>query len=340
MLILFGGISEERLVSVASAQNLATQFPEAKLVFIAPDKNVHLVEHVELARHSDPFTKPFQPSASSVAGSLEAALPLLKGHTFILALHGTEGEDGELQALLEKNRIAYTGSSSQASRKAFDKKITKQIANSVHVSVTEDLLLKHPASAHCQAQLKEFYKTHGKIVLKPVANGSSVGLFIISDEAGLEDALKKLTDDNGAYLAERFITGREITVGVRHKLNGTTAPLPCSEVRVIQGRQFDYEGKYLGHGVQEITPAHITPEETQRCQELALKIHQAVGCEGYSRTDMILTERGPVLLEINTLPGLSRASFIPQQLTANGETLRSFFEEQVKLAEARLSHHE
>jgi D-alanine-D-alanine ligase len=164
-----------------------------------------------------------------------------------------------------------------------------------------------------------------------------VGLFIIHDQTSLQEALQKLTNDNGAYLAERFITGREITVGVRQRLNGELEALPCSEVRVLQGRQFDYEGKYLGHGVQELTPAPITPEETLRCQELALKLHQAAGCEGYSRTDMILTERGPILLEINTLPGLSKASFVPQQIAVLGVTLRDFFAEQILLAEKRLS---
>src|SRR5690606_22021876 len=158
---------------------------------------------------------------------------------------------------------------------------------------------------------RDFLDTHKKIVLKPVANGSSVGLFIIDSKASLEDAIKKLRPDVGSYLAESFITGREITVGVRQHLDGSITALPCSEVKVNQGRQFDYEGKYLGHGVQELTPAPIGLEETQLCQSLAIAVHKMVGCEGYSRTDMILTDRGPVLLEINTLPGLSKASFIP-----------------------------
>ncbi len=339
MLILFGGSSEERLVSVASAQNLMSHLPEAKLLFMAPDNSVHFVEPAELARHADPFTKAFTPTAPAFAGTIEVALPLLKGHTFILALHGTEGEDGELQALLEKNHIAFTGSSSRASRLAFDKKHTKELALAHHLPITEDLFLQHPASSDDQKKLRDFFATFGKIVLKPVANGSSVGLFIIDSAATLEDAIKKLNPAAGSYLAERFITGREITVGVRHHVDGRVSPLPCSEVRVIQGRQFDYEGKYLGHGVQELTPAPLDPEVTQRCQALAVKVHQACGCEGYTRTDMILTNAGPILLEINTLPGLSKASFIPQQLVANGETLRSFFLEQVQLAEKRNSAH-
>lgn len=335
MLILFGGSSEERLVSVASAQNLRQHLPEAKLIFMAPNGAIHEVSPSELSGHQDPFTKPFHPGSPAFAGSIEAALPVLKGHTFVLALHGTEGEDGSLQALLERHHIAFTGSGAKASRQSFDKKLTKEMARKNHLPVTEDLLLTHPTEKEDQAQLTGFFKTHQKIVLKPVANGSSVGLFIIENESGLNDALKKLRSDVGSYLAERFISGREITVGVRQLPNGKNVALPCSEVRVHQGRQFDYEGKYLGHGVQELTPAPIGPEETLACQRLAIQVHEMMGCAGYTRTDMILTERGPILLEINTLPGLSKASFIPQQLHAAGETLKSFFAEQIALAEKR-----
>jgi D-alanine-D-alanine ligase len=88
----------------------------------------------------------------------------------------------------------------------------------------------------------------------------------------------------------------------------------------------------LGQGVEEVTPAQLTEKETLACQELALKLHFVIGCKGYSRTDMILTEDGPILLEINTLPGLTKASFIPQQLAAIKVDLRSFFEAQLKIS--------
>ena len=252
--ILFGGSSEERLVSVASAQNLAQHLPEAKLVFLAPDNSVHFVSAPELARHQEAFTRPFRPQEAAFAGSMEAALGVLTGHTLVLALHGTEGEDGSLQALLERHHMAFTGTSAKASRLAFDKKRTKELAQLNHLPTTEDLLLTQPHEANQQAQLRDFFHTYKKIVLKPVANGSSVGLFIIDSEASLQETLPKLRPQAGAYLAERFLTGREITVGVKELSDGSLAVLPCSEVRVVQGRQFDYEGKYLGHGVQEPPP--------------------------------------------------------------------------------------
>lgn len=336
LVILFGGSSEERLVSVASAQNLSGQLPEADLWFMSPNGELHVVAKTELAVHRNPFTSPFHPSGHAFAGSLTGAVELLRGKTVIMALHGTEGEDGTIQALFERHHIAFTGSGSVSSQKCFDKKLTKLTARTAHIAVADDLLISDPSTTSAAEKLREFHRQHPQMVLKPVANGSSVGLFIIKSSQDLEEAIAKLkTSTVGGYLAEAFLVGREITVGVAQRRGGGVRALPCSEVRVIQGRQFDYEGKYLGKGVEELTPAPIGPEETRRCQELALKLHQLMGCEGYTRTDMILTTQGPVLLEINTLPGLSRASFIPQQVAALGETMRDFFAEQLDLARSR-----
>lgn len=328
--ILFGGSSEERLVSVASAQNLSAQIPEAKLWFLSPVGNIHLVTKEDLSLHKDPFTKEFFPAGPVIHESLEKSVTDLQGKIVIMGLHGTEGEDGQIQGIFEKAGVHFTGTKSKASALAFDKIATKEIARKNGLPVVEELKVKR-LDTKAAAEVKAFLKKHGKIVLKPSANGSSVGLFIITKDEEIDHAIEKVEGLGFEYLAEPFITGREITVGVRQKPDGSVHSLPCSEVRVIQGRQFDYEGKYLGKGVEELTPAPLSADETKTCQALALKLHELIGCRGYTRTDMILTPKGPILLEINTLPGLSKASFIPQQLHANGETLRSFFQEQISL---------
>jgi D-alanine-D-alanine ligase len=333
-IILFGGVSEERMVSVASAQNIAGQLPEAALWFVDRQGALHEVSPPELAAHRDPFTTPFVPAHAPFAGSLEAALGLLPLTCVVIALHGTEGEDGTIQDLFERHCIAFTGAGAAASRLAFDKIATKRAAAAAHLPVAQDLSVHAPRSPEGQAALRAFAAQHPRLVLKPTANGSSVGLFIVNTPADLEKALTALPDGT-PYLAEAFIEGREITVGVRERQDGTLEAFPCSEVRVLEGRQFDYEGKYLGKGVQELTPAPLDPEQTSRCQQLALELHRLTGCRGYSRTDMILTPQGPILLEINTLPGLSKASFVPQQLHAMGETLRTFFLGQMELAKNR-----
>lgn len=330
-IILFGGSSEERMVSVASAQNIAKQIPEAKLWFLSKNGEVFQVSNDELALHQNAFTEEFSTNSEAAAKTMTEAFPLVRNGTLIIALHGTEGEDGTLQKLLEEHKISFTGTGSKPSSLAFDKSKTKKLAKDVGIQVVEEITV-HEFNQEEKEKVQSLFKKSGKIVLKPLANGSSVGLYIIDSQSQLETAWRKAPLHGfGSYLVEPFIVGREITVGVREMKGGSTSPLPCSEIKVIEGRNFDYEGKYLGQGVEELTPAPLTDLEAKACQEVALKIHQAVGCQGYSRTDMMLTPKGPILLEINTLPGLSKASFIPQQLNVAGMNLRDFFLEQINL---------
>lgn len=330
-IILFGGSSEERLVSVASAQNLAKTIPEAELWFMNQDGGIHPVTTEELARHADPFMTAFKPVRPTLHADFKSAVKALTGKSVIICLHGTEGEDGTLQLILETHKVKFTGSGSEASSLAFDKIATKGLAKNNNLPVVTDLSLSNFSETE-EVALNGFFDLHKKVVLKPLANGSSVGLYIIDKAEDLKKAFSELKAKQiGPYMVEPFITGREITVGVWEKSKGKNIALPCSEVKVIKGRQFDYEGKYLGSGVQELTPAPLTIEEADGCQTIALALHELVGCTGYSRTDMILTEDGPFLLEINTLPGLSKASFIPQQLAAMDVSLRTFFESQLAL---------
>ena len=330
-IVLLGGSSEERLVSVASGQNMARQIPEAKLWFLTKTGAVHQITNEELAAHQNPFTEEFNPKSPVLAPSLKEALPQAQTAIIVVALHGTEGEDGTLQKLFEENKIAFTCTGSKASTLAFNKSETKKIARQNGISVVEDMIVSSFSSEE-KTKISLMLAQAGKIVMKPLANGSSVGLYIIDSKESLESAWTKAPTHNfGSYIIEPFITGREITVGVRQTKSGEILPLPCSEVRVIEGRQFDYAGKYLGKGVEELTPAPLTDAEAKACQEVAIKIHKAVGCEGYTRTDMFLTKNGPVMLEINTLPGMSKASFIPQQLEAAGIKMRDFIEEQINL---------
>ena len=123
-------------------------------------------------------------------------------------------------------------------------------------------------------------------------------------------------------------------MGVYQNQNQIKALCP-SEVLLVQGANFDYEGKYLGIGSKEITPAEVTETEKKQCQELALKCHKAFNCYGYSRTDMILTPQGPVFLETNTLPGMTKASFFPQQLEAERIPFQQFIDDQLVMAQQR-----
>lgn len=330
-IILFGGSSEERLVSVASAQNLCRNIPEATLWFWNKQNQIFEISQEELKGHANPFTEEFKPQAAPTFTTLDEALNAVGKRAIIICLHGTEGEDGTLQAKLEAKEINFTGSDSKSSREAFDKRATKVKAKANNLPVVEDIAIQKFDETEIK-KLQDFFNQHKKIVLKPLANGSSVGLFIISEQKELEAAIKSIQSKGAIpYISEPFITGREITVGVWQRGDLSLTVLPCSEVRLIPGGQFDYQGKYLGKGVEELTPAPLTEDESVACQAIALRLHEIMNCRGYSRTDMILTNDGPILLEINTLPGLSKASFIPQQLNVINVTLREFFQEQLKL---------
>ena len=135
-------------------------------------------------------------------------------------------------------------------------------------------------------------------------------------------------------MVEPFIHGRELTVGVVEEKNGLR-PLPCTEVRLESGRTFDFAGKYLGKGTQEITPAEIPESWAEAVKAMALVAHNTLGCFGYSRTDMIYGDEGAMFIEINTLPGLTQASFIPQQLAADGQSMDDFVRIQICLAQSR-----
>lgn len=335
--LIFGGVSDERLVSVATAQNLALTYPFNELWFIHADgSGISRTTPDELVKHERPFEIPFEPRGEKFAKSMTEALPLLKQKTVFIGLHGTEGEDGTLQALFEKERIPFTGSSSESSRLCFNKKEAKRIVRKRGLRVAEELELKREDGAALKDLIRDFLQTHGKIVIKPVASGSSVGLHVLSKVDEIQRAVDAIMNSKyDQFLAEAFITGREITVGVLDSIEGRTNALPCSETVLLGENIFDYEGKYLGRGTKEITPADLTPEEAQAAQKMAVDAHLALGCYGYTRTDMILTSSGPVYLETNTLPGLTRASFIPQQLEARGIKIRDFIEDQLKLAEKR-----
>jgi D-alanine-D-alanine ligase len=332
--ILFGGDGSERRVSVASAQNVASILEDASLWFWGPDGSVALVARPELLGFERPFERDFSPRSTTIWPNLPAALDSreARGLVFVLGLHGGSGEDGTVQALLEKRGLAFTGSGAEASRLAFDKLQARDRVAARGIRVAEAAPVTGDSATH--ERLARLFESHNKVVLKPVADGSSQGVRVIASERELDSAIRHVVGHPEiAHFAEAFIPGREITVGVIEEEDGLRA-LPCSEVVLESGRTFDFDGKYLGKGVREITPADITEEIAQAAQKVALTAHETVGCRGYSRTDIIMGKDGPVFLEINTLPGLTRASFIPQQLAAAGIELGDFLERQIQIAQS------
>ncbi len=333
VIVLFGGRSDERHVSVASAQNIVRSLDAPLAWFWAPSGAVHDVHRDDLLHHKNPFTDDFEPSRPAIWPDLEQALDTLpvEDPVFLLALHGGEGEDGGVQRLMEARGIPFTGSGSAASAAAFDKGRAKEIVEN-HLRVAESLVVDDVRAI--DGSIATMRMRHQKIVLKPVAGGSSRGLFFVDRTTDLAPIVEAIHALKVPYILEQFIAGRELTVGVVDGNNGPRA-LPVIEIETDPGFAFDYEGKYLGKGTREICPAKIPDPIRDEAQRMALTAHTVLGCEGYSRSDLIFADDGLYFLELNTLPGLTSTSLVPQQLREAGVSFRDFLEDQVAFARRR-----
>jgi D-alanine-D-alanine ligase len=273
--------------------------------------------------------------------SLKSALDSAQARESVLyvGFHGGMGEDGTVQKWMESRHLVFTGSGSEACRLAFDKMLGKKVVEGFGIRVAPAVVVSGRYMVEAEATLKEFLAKHGKMAVKPVADGSSVGLSIIDKEEDLKIALGHIqASPHMPFMAEAFISGTELTIGVIDDHNGPR-PLPATEIRAQAGRLFDYNGKYLGEGVKEVTPAEVSDSVLRAAQRVALAAHSAFGCDGYSRTDIIVDKLGPVFLETNTLPGLTQASLIPQQLAVDGMSLHAFLELQIELAVDKAALH-
>jgi D-alanine-D-alanine ligase len=325
--ILFGGTNKERLVSVATAQALHETMPDAELWFWDADDSVHATSGKALLAHVRPFEDPFKADGSSVGGSIEAAMDQAKAddRLLVLALHGGRAENGELQAICEMRGIAFTGSGSASSHLAFDKIAAKRFA---------DIAGVHSPGGVALADIEAALAKHGKLIAKPARDGSSYGLIFVNSEQDI------LAVRNAAkleeYVIEPFIPGVEATCGVLQQADGSVIALPPIEIIPAEGGTgFDYRAKYLAKATQEICPGRFSTQVSAAIMDMALRAHLALSCSGYSRTDFIVSAEGPVYLETNTLPGLTKASLYPKALKAKGIDFLDFLEGQIAIAERR-----
>src|SRR2546427_8156381 len=185
--ILFGGTSNERRVSVASAQNVSAVLDEAEAWFLAPSGAVHRVTREELAGFQRPFERDFLPARPAEFPSVVAAFESQPTRVYLLALHGGEGEDGTIQRMLEARRIAFTGPGADASARAFDKEVAKQVVSAAGVRIAESVHLSADPRV-MRETLSDMLSVHGRLVAKPVAGGSSVGLYHVRSEGDAEQA--------------------------------------------------------------------------------------------------------------------------------------------------------
>ena len=324
--ILFGGTNKERLVSVASAQALHSALPEADLWFWDADDTVHETKSQALLQHSRPFEEPFKagtPSLGGIARALDQAK--VEDRLLVLGLHGGMAEDGELQAMCEMRGVPFTGSGSASSHLAFDKVAAKRFAAIAGVQAPAGVALE---------DLEKALGEYGRLIAKPSRDGSSYGLMFVNSTQDLVAVRRAAKTEE--YVIEPFIAGSEATCGVLEQLDGSLIALPPVEIIPAEG-PFDYVAKYLAKATQEICPGRFAPEISAQIMDHSLRAHRALSCGGYSRTDFIVSAKGPVYLETNTLPGLTKASLYPKALKAQGIEFVDFLQDQIVLA-ARRTH--
>lgn len=240
-----------------------------------------------------------------------------------LALHGSYGEDGIVQAQLDRLKVPYTGCGAAASRVAFDKVLTKLCCIEAGVPTADFDVIRSandPWPSHLQAPC----------VLKPVKQGSSVGLHFIDKPEQLRSASEDALRFDNELILERRIVGRETTVGILKD-----APLPIVEIRPKQG-SYDYTNKYTVGATEYLCPAPFDAETTQRIQSAGLKAFQSVNGNDYGRVDvMVDANNQPWVLEVNTLPGMTETSLLPKAAAAAGLSYVELCQTMIDLAMAR-----
>lgn len=239
----------------------------------------------------------------------------------LLCIHGTPGEDGKLQGYFDMLKLPYTSCDAATSALTFNKRYTVAVAafGGVHVAKSMHLFKHTPVSPD-----QILNELRLPVFVKPNNGGSSIGMSKVNQADELAGALEKAFKEDDQVLVEEFISGREFTIGV-FKSNGHIQVLPITEIET-KNEFFDFEAKYQGKSI-ETTPANIDAEMKLQLESAAKRVYEVLNCRGVVRIDFIYnTElRQPYMLEVNTVPGQSEASVIPQQVRAMGMSLKDFY---------------
>jgi len=299
--LLSGGISSEREVSINSGNQ----------VYEALDKDKYNIQRY------DPKTDLERLVAD--AAQIDAAL---------IILHGTYGEDGTVQGLLDLLHIPYQGSGVLGSAVAMNKLASKQLYEKCAIPSPPFIVLEKGDAVDTQSCLQQIGLP---MVVKPVVGGSSVGMSIVRSEAEFQPAIDLAFAEDDMVMLETYIEGVELTAGVigNHQLEA----LPIIEIVPDEAHEFfDYQAKYTAGVTQEICPARIDKSFTQTAQNYAKMAHQALFCKGYSRTDMILKDQEMYVLETNTIPGMTATSLLPQAAKAAGISFGQLLDRLIELS--------
>jgi D-alanine-D-alanine ligase len=357
--VLVGGASAEREISLASGKMIADHLPRDRyqpilmdtLALMARNPRLSpelreraealLVKTPQSLREPEPddgalpsaFQEQVRAAAAAAAPATEA-LALTGGarpvDVAFIALHGAYGEDGTLQGMLELLGLPYVGSGVLASALAMDKAMAKKMMAAEGIPTPRGIRLTRAFFNEDRPAAVRLAEAVGvPAVVKPSRQGSSIGMSLVTSVQEMAGALAEAFRYDSELLVEERVLGTELTVGVIGNRELTALPV----VEIVSKRAFfDYRAKYDPELSEEICPARLPAEAAAQAQELGLRAHRALGCRGLSRTDMILAERGPVVLEVNTLPGMTMSSLLPKAAAAAGIPFGELLHRLVSLA--------
>lgn len=249
-------------------------------------------------------------------------------------LHGPPGEDGTLQGYLEILGLQYLGSGVHASAVAMDKVIAKQVFENAHLPIAAQKVFKR--SDDIPRAVESVVETLGKdVVVKPATQGSALGVTLVSNEQDLHQALSTAFEFDNKVLVEERIFGKEITVGVLDTDKGPVA-FPVIDIITKEESWYDFEHRYTEGLCEHIIPADLSPEQTLRLQNIAIQAHNALGCRDMSRADFVVPNANEeILLEVNTLPGMTPTSLYPDGARVYGLSFPSLMRHLVERGLAR-----
>lgn len=320
--LLTGGTTGEWVISVKSAVTIAqhidtTKFEVYKIMLTENGWFYEPSDSVKIAIDKNDF-------------SLTLEGRKIKFDGVFIAIHGSPGEDGKLQGYFDLIGMPYTTCNALTSAITMNKGYTKAIVNGIkdlHVAKSVQIFKDGGYNiADIKSELKLPY------FVKPNNGGSSIGMTKVKHADDLQEALDKAFNEDSQVLVEEFVEGREFSVGV-YNANGKIVVLPATEV-ITTNEFFDFEAKYTPGAAEEITPANMTDEERKRVENVITAVYQKLDCRGVVRVDYFL-ESGTgnlYFIEINTIPGQTATSFIPQQVAAMGLELKDFYTQIIEAA--------
>lgn len=310
--IICGGFSSEFEISILSATTIFANFPDGYtpyMIVLRPDGWTVRLEDQELPVDST--------NLSFQQGYVNVQIDLA-----IIYIHGDPGENGKVQSYLEMIHIPYLNSGPLASQLSFDKWYCNQFLRAFDVPVAKSRYL---SSVKEFSNAEEIVAELGlPLFVKPCDSGSSYGIARVNKIENLEQAVKNAFVEGDTVVIEGFLNGTEVTCGVYRTVEGVKA-LPLTEI-VSKNEFFDYEAKYQGLS-DEITPARISDELTLSVQKLSQKIYTLLNLRSIARIDFMIVDNVPHVIEVNTIPGFSKASLVPQMIQADNMTIKDFWQQ-------------